>query len=177
MVKLGWFMSDINRNIPTRWRWACGDSWFVRLFVLQCTWVAGTTALIYPTDLFEVFKHCKALIQRNIWQKKKKTTPKSEKKIVKRKMVFCYVSVYMQPCLKTALRKSSVHIFQDNAKESLINDCPSSNTISMTFRGGLYLGVPVSSVSVPWPIWSSGGHDRRFSRDPLPLFFFFCGRP
>ena len=26
MVKLGWFMSDINRNIPTTWRWARGDS-------------------------------------------------------------------------------------------------------------------------------------------------------
>ena len=25
--KLGWFMSDINRNIPTTWRWAREDDW------------------------------------------------------------------------------------------------------------------------------------------------------
>ena len=27
MGKLGWFMSDINRNVPTTWRWARGDCW------------------------------------------------------------------------------------------------------------------------------------------------------
>ena len=46
----------------------------------------------------------------------------------------------------------------------------SSSTRRCTFGG-----VSVQFSSVLWPIWSSGGHEGRFSRDPLPVFF--CRRP
>ena len=37
MGKLGWFMSNINRNIPTTWRWACGDFTQAKWWTIQQT--------------------------------------------------------------------------------------------------------------------------------------------
>ena len=48
-----------------------------------------------------------------------------------------------------------------------------SGVLSCAMLGALLSAVKFSSV--PWPIGSSGEHEGRFSRDPLPVFF--CRRP
>ena len=51
MAKLGWFMSDINRNIPTTWRWAMGTLG-AATSLAEVTSANGAVSLLVTCKLF-----------------------------------------------------------------------------------------------------------------------------